>query len=263
MSNAAKQTMAYYRDIIVDEESNKLKCSLCNKIFIYDSDISVDEHLSDLEHKNMHMLRLMIENNIVVSGKKIICHLCNQGSDVSDVSDHILSIYHKDKKSSVKKLIEKDGGLMVLPKDITKNGSLINCMACDRWVDFNQGAVQSHIESERHRRARAMAVQPLNAIFSVEDNNADLWCKICQVYFENYIEVIFEHVDEDPVHLKSLKKLHLLIKDQNISIEKFLYEPKEDKALCKQCGIEVPCNIDNLDRHINGKQHIKSRATIK
>ena len=251
--------MAYHTDIIVDE-SGKTKCGLC-KIFIHDDDISIEEHLNDTEHSNIYMQRLMIQNNIVLNGKKISCHLCNKVSDVSEVLNHIDSSNHKDKMSSVKKLIAKDGGLLVLPEDITTDSS-VNCLACDRWVDFNQDAIKSHINSAKHRRARAMAVQPLNAIFSVEDNNEDLWCKICQVYFENYIEIIFEHVDEDPVHLKNIKKIHLLIKDQNISIEKFLYEPREDKALCKQCGIEVPCNIDNLDRHIRGKQHIKSSATF-
>lgn len=250
--------MAYHTDILVDE-SGKTKCGLC-EISICDDDISIEEHLNDIEHSNMYMQRLMIQNNVVVNGKKISCHLCNQVCDVSEILNHIDGSHHKNKIGSVKKLIEKDGGLLVLP-DETKIGSSVNCMACDRWVDFNHEAVKSHIDSARHRRARALAVQPINAIFSVEDNNEDLWCKICQVYFENYIEVIFEHVDEDPVHIKNLKKINMLIKDQNISIEKFLNEPKEDKALCKQCGIEVPCNIDNLASHIRGKQHLKSSAS--
>lgn len=246
----------YHTDIIIDE-SGKTKCGLC-KVLLQDSDILIEDHLNDTEHANMIVQRLMTQNNIVMNGKKISCHLCNQVSDVTEVLKHIDSSNHKAKISSVIKIIEKDGGLLVLPEDVTTVGSAVNCLACDRWVDFNQDSIKSHIESTRHRRARAIAVQPINAIFSVEDYSEDLWCKICQIYFENYIEVIFEHVDEDPVHLKTIGKLHLLIKDQNISIDKFLHDPKEDKAMCKQCGIEVPCNIDNLDRHIRGKQHIKS-----
>ncbi|KAJ8720947.1 hypothetical protein PYW08_006412 [Mythimna loreyi] len=249
--------MAYHADIIVDE-NGKTKCGLC-KVFIKDSDIYIEDHLKDTEHSDMYLQRLMIQNNIVINGKKISCLLCNQVSDVAEVLHHIDSSSHKGKMSSVKKIIEKDGGLLVLPEDITTVGSKVNCLVCDGWVEFNQEAVKTHIESAKHRRARAIVVQPLNAIFSVEGSSEDLWCKICQVYFENYIEVIFEHVDEDPIHLKNIGKLNLLIKDQNIDIEKYLHDPKEDKALCKRCGIEVPCNIDNLDRHIRGKQHLKNK----
>ncbi|PZC81305.1 hypothetical protein B5X24_HaOG212917 [Helicoverpa armigera] len=248
--------MAYHADIVVDQ-NGKTKCGLC-KIFIRDSDIYIEEHLGDKEHTKMFMKRLMVQNNITVNGAKMKCSLCNHGGDASDFIHHIDSFQHKDALSSVKKLIEKDGGLLLLPETISNIGSSVNCLACDRCLDFTYESVKSHIESARHRRARAIAVQPSNAIFSVEDSPEDLWCKICQVYFENYIEVIFEHVDEDPVHIKNLAKIHRLIRNQNISIEKFLYDPKEDKALCKQCKIEVPCNIDNLASHIKGKQHKKS-----
>lgn len=248
--------MAYHTDIMIDS-SGKTKCGLC-EIFIQDNDIFIEDHLNDTEHSNLYMQRLMIQNNIVVNGNKVSCYLCKQVFNVSEVLHHIDSPDHKGQLGSVKKIIEKDGGLLVLPENISKIGSSVNCLICNRLVNFNHEAIKSHTESARHRRARAIAVQPLNAIFSVKDNDEDLWCKLCQVYFQNYIEVILEHVDEDPGHLNFFRKIQLLIKDQNINIEKFLHDPKEDKALCKQCGIEVPCNIDNLDRHISGKQHIKN-----
>lgn len=78
-----------------------------------------------------------------------------------------------------------------------------------------------------HRRARSIAVQLYNGIFSVEESDDDLWCKICQVYFENYIEVIFEHVDENKMHLARLKNLLYLINGEDISIENYLTDPKE------------------------------------
>lgn len=245
--------MAYHTDI-VEDQTGKIKCALC-KVFIRNSDIFIEGHLNDKEHTKMFMQRLMIQNNITINGNQISCGLCHQVTDTSKVKHHIDSTYHQEIMASIKEIIKKDGGLLVLPENITNIGPAVNCLACDRYVDFELEAIKTHTASARHRRARAIAVQPFNAIFSVENSNDDLWCKICQVYFENYIETIFEHVDEDPEHTKELNNLCMLIKDQNISMEKFLFDPKEDKALCKKCNMEVPCNIDNLERHIKGKKH--------
>lgn len=250
--------MAYYTDIIEDK-NGETQCGLC-KISIRNSDIFIEAHLNDTEHANKYMERLYIQNNIEVNDRELNCGLCNSVTYVSEILEHLDSPQHNDKKNQVKKLVEKDGGLLVLPENISNIGSAVDCLACDRCVDFNPEAIKSHIETPKHRRARAIAVQPSNAIFSVENSDNDLWCKICQVYFENYIEVIFEHVDEDPGHTKNLRDIYRLIKDQNINIEKYLHDPKEDKALCKQCGIEVPCNTDNLERHIRGRQHQKSSS---
>ncbi|CAH0591600.1 unnamed protein product [Chrysodeixis includens] len=245
--------MAYHADVLVDG-SGKTKCGLC-KIFISDSNVEIERHLNDKNHVKMNMQRLMVQNNIVAHNRQVICGLCDQIFDQSSIINHINSSRHQDMKASVEELIKNDGGLLLLPENITNLGSKVNCLACDCFIDFEFASIKSHIGSAKHRRARAMAVQPMNAIFSVEDSNDDLWCKICQVYFENYIEIIFEHVDEDPVHRKKLGKLLMLINGQNISIEKFLYDPREDKAYCKKCDIEVPCNVDNLERHIKGKKH--------
>ncbi|CAH2240369.1 jg17364 [Pararge aegeria aegeria] len=117
--------------------------------------------------------------------------------------------------------------------------------------------IQGHINGPRHGRARSMGVQPYNSIFSVEGSDDVLWCKICQVYLENYIETIFEHVDEDKEHNVRLSKILRLIEGQNITIDAYLTNPTEDKATCNKCSTGVSCNVDNLGRHIKGKQHRK------
>lgn len=99
-----------------------------------------------------------------------------------------------------------------------------------------------------------MVLQPLNGIFSVEGNDDYLWCKLCQIFFDNYVELIFQHIEESE-HAKTMRKILRLIDGENITIDNYLQSPKQDKAFCKKCSIEVPCNVDNLQRHINGKKH--------
>lgn len=245
--------MAYHEDIVTDI-NGKIRCELC-KILLRDGQTFIEDHLNDKEHVNLFMHRLMLQNGITMCDKRINCSLCEEGTDLKNVINHIQSSRHEDTFNSLRKIVTNDGGFLVLPETITNLGSKVDCLICNLTMKFNLDVVKSHIASERHRRARSIAVQPLNAIFSVEDSKDDLWCKICQVYFENYVEVILEHVDEDPKHLKELGKLFWLIKGQNITIEKYLYDPKEDKAMCNKCQIGVPCNLDNLERHIKGKKH--------
>lgn len=246
--------MAYHEDIIIDENDNT-KCELC-KIFISDSENSIENHLKDHNHTKLFMKKLMIQNNIMNKNNRIYCGVCEQVLEVTKVINHIQSSHHRDKMDAIKKITLKDGGFLILPEVITNRGSAVECLICNRTMEFNFNTIQSHVSTGRHKRARSIAVQPLNAIFSVDDTD-DLWCKICKVYFENYVEIIIEHVDEDPKHVKEINKLFRLIKDQNISIEKFLYDPKEDKAVCNKCKIWVPCNVLNLAGHIKGGKHIQ------
>lgn len=248
--------MAHYEDIIVLKDS-EVKCILCEKILLDNNDC-IKTHLDSETHKKFYVKRLFIQNNIVAKHNCIHCFICETSfSDVSNVISHITNSKHKTLINEITRYVEDDGAFIEIPND--KDGrATAFCSICNEIVDFMYDKVKDHINSSVHRRMRSIAVQPYNGIFSIEGNEDELWCKICQVYFENYIEIIFEHVDEDLEHLKRLKKLLYLINGQNITIEKYLTDPKEDKAMCKRCNMEVACNVINIQDHIKGKKHKNS-----
>lgn len=242
--------MAYYEDIIIDDDG-KTMCNLC-EICILD-DEAIESHLNCKNHNDLYIQRLMIQNNVIVRENKGHCLICKE--NLKDLLGHIQSFQHQGLMLQINAILEKDGGFLELPCNIRESRLNVYCTICDGYIDFSLNKLEEHIHTSKHRRARAMAVQPYNGIFSVEGSNDDLWCKICQVYFENYIEIILEHVDEDKEHNTRLTKILGLIEGQNITIDKYLTNVTEDKAMCHKCNTEVSCNADNLERHIKGKRH--------
>ncbi|XP_069362193.1 uncharacterized protein [Maniola hyperantus] len=242
--------MAYYEDIAIKDF--KLMCNLCKKLFPQNDDKIIEFHLNDKNHIDLYKHRTMVQNNIIIRENHTLCGLCKE--NVLDIRAHIQSKKHKDIMSLINKLIEKDGAFLELPHNIQKRTE-VHCTICDHSIEFTLEFVREHINGLRHRRARAMAVQPFNGIFSVEGSDDDLWCKICQIYFENYIETIFEHVDDNKEHNIRLTKILRLIEGQNIFIDAYLTNPTEDRATCNKCNTGVACNVDNLERHIKGKRH--------
>ncbi|XP_072945503.1 uncharacterized protein [Epargyreus clarus] len=242
--------MAYYEDIV--DIGGQAKCILC-EVYLPDDNNYVDTHINGDQHMGLYVKRIMINNNLVLQHSKPYCLICN--SVVCNLEDHIQSNQHQQRMDEIKYMVEKDGAFLEIPTKIAHKESEVHCTICDCTVGFEIKEIKDHIQSVKHKRARAMAVQPSNGIFSVEGTDDDLFCKICQLYFENYIECIFEHVDEDEKHTQTLNKILRLIKGQNITIEKYLTNVAEDKATCNKCSIEVPCNIDNLERHVKGKKH--------
>lgn len=246
--------MAHYEDIIYDND--RIKCKLCS-VYITNDDYLIETHVKHETHRDLEVKRTLIRNSVVIVENKFYCYICEKRMDEYELIKHFNHSLHEDGMEKVKNMVEMDGIFLQIPEEITNYGVSINCLICDRLIDYNIGSVRSHICSDKHRRARAIAVQPLNGIFSVEGNNDYLWCKFCAVYFENYIEVIFEHVDHDKDHKTEITKILNLIKDQNISIEKFLMDPTEEKAHCNKCGTNVSCTVFNLERYVKGKKHNK------
>ncbi|XP_059061117.1 uncharacterized protein LOC131854011 [Achroia grisella] len=244
--------MAYYDDLTKDND--KLKCTLCMDI-IPGNKTYIEEHLNSDNHKDRILQRLLITNGMVIYHNDMHCLLCNEKNLQLSVGPHILSSCHQKHLEQIKVLVEADGSFIELPNDL--NSNKVHCLICDDYFAFKMCDIEDHIKRNTHRRTRAIAVQPLNGIFSVNCSDGDLWCKICPTYFENYIECIFEHVDNNKKHKMELGKLLRLVEGQNINIEKYLIDPSEDKAMCEKCDTKVPCNLDNLERHIKGERHRK------
>ncbi|XP_031765060.1 uncharacterized protein LOC113512051 [Galleria mellonella] len=246
--------MAHYEDIV--EENGELKCILCMDR-IPDNKSCIEDHLNGDKHKHQIVQKVLVKNGMVFNNNNISCLLCNQTNiPLLNGGYHINnSSVHQKLLEQIKEIVEKDGAFLNLPNDV--NNDKVHCLICDVYFSFNLYNIENHINSDLHRRARSIVVQPLNGIFSVEDSDGDLWCKICPTYFGNYIEAIFQHVDNDKNHKLELRKLLKLVEGQNISIEKFLIDPKEYNAICEKCDTKVPCNLDNLERHIKGERHRK------
>lgn len=240
--------MAYYEDIAI-MPNNFLKCVLCDEI-MENNDRLIESHIDSRQHREQYMRRLMSHNSIITRSTEPFCQLCNHDVNIAELTHHVQSALHSKNLSSLIELIENDGKFIQIPD---KN-NCIYCCICNSQINFTLELVKSHLESAKHKRARAMVLQPLNGIFSVEGNDDYLWCKLCQIFFDNYVELIFQHIEESE-HAKTMRKILRLIDGENITIDNYLQSPKQDKAFCKKCSIEVPCNVDNLQRHINGKKH--------
>ncbi|KAM3965999.1 uncharacterized protein ACR2FA_012858 [Aphomia sociella] len=242
--------MAYYKDIV--EENGELKCTLC-MIVMPDNKNCIQEHIKSDNHKDRTVQRLLVRNSMEFNNNVLKCLICNENSiQMLNGGEHINSTGHQNLLRTIKEIVEMDGAFLVLPDNI--GDDMVNCLICDHTILFKSYDIEEHIKSIEHRRARSIAVQPLNGIVSVEDSDCDLWCKICKTYFDNYIEAIFQHVDKNKDHVTELRKILKLIEGQNISIEQYLIDPKQDKARCDKCETEVPCNLD-LERHIKGAKH--------
>lgn len=242
--------MPYYEDIIVTEDGRTL-CELC-EIYISTDDM-IESHLDCEKHVSLYISRLMIQNNINAEVNKAYCLICKV--DLVDLMVHIQSSQHQRLMNEINEVIEKDRSFLVLPQNLNTNGSQVYCTICNNFMIFTLESIKDHVHSLKHKRARSMAVQPFNGIFSVEEHDDYLWCKVCQIYFENYIETIFEHVDDNKEHKTRLTKILRLIEGQNITIDKYLTQANEHSATCLKCNTVVACNVDNLERHITGKRH--------
>lgn len=244
--------MAYYEDIIETEHGNSVSCVLCS-VSLENNNMAIELHTNGEKHKKNYIHRIMILNNI----QRNRCRLCF--TKVTDLN-HIQTSEHQGHLQEIYNLVENEGAFIELPSSILQTwvssdqGTRAHCTICDQYVDFTDIEIKTHIQSSRHLRSRAMAMQPFNGIFSVDGSNDDLWCKICQKYFENFIEKIFDHID-DSEHYVKLSKIVRLIEGQDISIDTYLTNPTEDKATCNRCKTLVSCNIYNLDKHIKGKRH--------
>ncbi|KPI98183.1 hypothetical protein RR46_09399 [Papilio xuthus] len=248
--------MAYYEDIVYDV-NGKVKCGLCNAGII-NSSHSIEIHLNEKTHKHLYIKRLMVQNSIWLNGSQKHCVLCNINFE-TNLQSHIDSFSHQNVTKKVKSLVEKDGSWLELPHFISDKGA-IHCLICNKFIEYSSQSVEDHLKTTHHRRARAIVLQHYNGIFSIEGSNEDLWCKICRVCLDNYIEVIFEHVEKKE-HSRNLQKIKRLIEGQSIDIETFLTDPIEDKAYCNKCDTKVSCNVDNLERHIKGKMHNKEEKS--
>lgn len=242
--------MANYEDIIIKE--GKMMCDLCKVLFPDDDIKLIKYHLNGKNHMGLYQQRIKVQNNIVAHPNSEFCRLCDE--NVIDLTFHLESVNHREIMRLINNIVEKDGAFLLLPRDECEEIT-VHCLICDCATEFTLDSIKKHINDQTHLKARAIAVQPFNGIFSVEGSNDDLWCKICRVYFQNYIELIFEHVDENKEHNVKLSKILRLIEGENISIEEYLTNPTEDKATCHKCNTGVACNVDNLERHIKGKQH--------
>lgn len=248
--------MAYYEDLIV-QPNNCLECLLCAEV-MENIDRKIESHLYSRKHRECYMRRLMARNSMFIKNTELFCHLCNHNVGISNLTHHVESTHHCKTLDRIKEFIEKDGNFL----EISDNDNSINCCICNSLIEFTLESVEGHVTSAKHCRAKVMVLQPLNGIFSVEDHNEYLWCKLCQKFFDNYVELILKHVEESE-HAQTMRKLLRLINGQNITIDNFLQCLSQDKAFCKKCEIEVPCNVDNLQRHINGKKHDSKKLTLQ
>lgn len=248
--------MARYEQI-AQLPNNEVKCTLCDDI-IHNSGRLMEAHLHEKKHKELYMKSLMTTNNIIIRTVDLFCHICNHNISTSELISHVQSNSHQNNYSSIQKLVSLDGSFVDLP-EAKSSDPFVYCMICDRSIEFMYVSVQNHITSQIHKEAKAMVLQPLNGIFAVEGHDQYLWCKVCQKFFDNYIEVIFQHVYESE-HAKKMEKLLRLISGQNIEIEKYFQDYEDHTEFCAKCKIVVPCNMDNLQSHIKGRKHLKSSS---
>lgn len=240
--------MAYYEDIAIIP-NNFLRCTLCDEI-MENIDKVIESHLDNRKHRESYMKRLMSRNSLFIKNAELFCALCNHSIEISNLTRHVESSNHCRNLFAVKEVIEKDGKFT----EISDDKNCIYCYICNSEIEFGLQSVMNHLTTTRHSRTKSMVLQPLNGIFSVEDSNDYLWCKICQVFFDNYVELIIQHV-EDSEHATTMRKILRLIDGQNVNIDNYLQSLRQDKAFCNKCKIEVPCNVDNLQSHVNGKKH--------
>lgn len=241
-----------YEDIVTTQSRGRVQCTLCN-VLVSDNDRCIETHIDGERHRGWYLTRLMIRNNIRAStdddDDEVFCVICEESisNDLETVQYHLEnSASHEE----IRNLIV--GEFLKLPVNNTDKPSLVRCTICLCYIGFSYYDIETHIDGRKHRLARAIAVKPLNGIFSVTNDDDKLWCKVCDEYIDNCVGDILDHVDEDETHQINFDEITF---DDDICIEDYLTNVHQDKAFCKECNVWVPCNEYNLREHVEGNRH--------
>ncbi|GBP71227.1 hypothetical protein EVAR_44865_1 [Eumeta japonica] len=238
---------------ILANSKTRVRCVFCG-VYIPKANKCIEQHVNGFKHKEN--IEQMSENGISFNDDILYCKACkvNLGEEES-VQKHTDGDNHANWMAAMEDLA--DGEFIALDAYLAadKDADEVRCEACDITIVCSLHGLEEHVNGFSHRTNVAEKLKPLNGIFPV-DNDDEVWCKICDAYIDNTVQSILEHIDDDPQHVSWFDEIEPLIQDQDITIDEFLSNPDEDRAICNKCNVQLPCDAQNIEDHINSETHL-------
>lgn len=240
--------------IVADASSKtRVRCVFCG-VYIPKANKCIEQHTNGTKHKEN--IELMKENGISFNNEVLYCKPCKHTlAEDESVTKHIDTDDHANWMTAIEDLV--DGEFITLEPYLASEKDNVFCEVCNSNLDCALEILEEHVNSFNHRSNVCDKLKPLNGIFPV-DNNDEVWCKICDTYIENTVQSILDHIDDDEQHTDWFTEIEYLIEDQEVSIEGYLSNEHENNAFCNKCQIEIICNAQSIEDHIDSESHINN-----
>lgn len=240
--------------IVADVSSKtRVRCVFCG-VYIPKANKCIEQHTNGTKHKEN--IELLTENGMSFNNEVLYCKPCKHTlAEDESVSKHIDGEDHANWMTAIEDLV--DGEFISLEPYLASEKDNVLCEVCNSNIDCTLQILEEHVNSFNHRDNVCAKLKPLNGIFPV-DNNDEVWCKICDSYIENTVESILAHIDEDEQHIDWFAEVEDLIEDQDVFIESYLSNEHENNAYCNKCQVEIICNAQSIEDHINTESHLNN-----
>ncbi|XP_041969773.1 uncharacterized protein LOC121726456 [Aricia agestis] len=236
---------------IVASSKTRVRCIFCG-VFIPKASKCIEEHASGTKHKEN--IQQMSENGITCNDKELYCQPCDYYFTEDDsVVSHLDGDDHENWMVALYDLI--DGEFINVDAFLACESKEAHCDVCKLNIHCSLLNVEEHVNAMSHRINVCEELKPSNAIFRVEDDT-ELWCKLCDAYIDNTITSVMKHVDDDEEHVGWFAEIEELIEGHDISIENFLKNEHEKYAFCNKCQMEVICDTQNIQSHVDSESHL-------
>lgn len=234
---------------VINCNSNQtVRCVFCGTT-ITKTDKHIEEHVAGTKHKD-NKEKIETEGISFNDIDTVYCKPCNRNlAEDESIIAHMKTEDHANWITTMDELLESE--YMDISKYLKTDKSIENiyCFACKTNLVCTMENVQLHVNDFNHRSNVVEMLKPLNAIFRV-DNEEEVWCKICDVYIENTVQSIFDHIDDDDDHNVWMDTVQDLIANQEISIVSYLKNEHEHNARCHECNMDIACDIESLRGHV-------------
>lgn len=236
---------------IVANSKTRVRCVFCD-VFIPKANKCIEQHTNGAQHKEN--MQLMSENGLTFLNNALYCRPCNATlSDEESGVNHVDSNDHANWMAALDDLV--DGEFIKLEGYLSFESDDVYCDACSANVSSSLEKIEEHVNSLAHRQNIVERLKPSNGIFSVE-NESEVWCKICDEYIDNNVQSILSHIDDDENHLEWLMEIEDLIENHEVSIKSYLANEHETYAYCNKCQIQITCNAQAIESHVNSDAHL-------
>ncbi|XP_059061062.1 uncharacterized protein LOC131853975 [Achroia grisella] len=236
---------------IIPSSKTRVRCLFCG-VHIPKANRCIDQHTNGAKHKENVMLKM--ENGLDILNENLYCKPCNQVVDEDgSVADHIDTESHCNWRAAMEDLTE--GEFIKLESYLSSERDDVRCDACSVDLSSSLHVIEKHVNSVKHRNRVVERLKPLNGIFSIE-NDDEVFCKICNIYIENTIGSVLQHIDDDEEHVVWLAEIDDLIDGQDVSIDRYLANEYEINAFCKKCEMDILCDAQNIESHVHSEDHL-------
>ncbi|XP_028043190.1 uncharacterized protein LOC114252762 [Bombyx mandarina] len=238
---------------IVASSKTRVRCVFCG-VHIPKATKCIEQHTNGVKHREN--IELMNENAIALISDALYCRPCmiNIPEDYS-ITKHIEMEDHANWIAAIDDLT--DGEFISIDSYLCSETDNVHCEVCSMNIVCTLQNIQNHVNEFSHRANIMERLKPLNAVFCSDDNE-DAWCKLCDVYIVNTVQSILEHIDDDEEHIQLLARLEDIAEVHNLNIDSYLMNEHENNAFCNKCNIEIVCNVENIEEHINSNSHLNN-----